>query len=173
MDLRLSRGGDNRNRFSRLGTWYALALGIIAAVAIAGQVLIQLHLRDQASDSSVVNIAGKQRMLSQEISKIALLLGSDAGLYNRKELFAELRRSFSLWVKSHHALQHGDDTLHIQPNEDEQLAELFSKVNVAFEPMQRAAAAIIRQMEQDLNTPANSMQPSINVLHENHKQRNP
>ena len=77
MDLKFANGAQNRNRFSRLGMWYAIALGIIAAVAIAGQVLIQSHLSGQSGDSRVINIAGKQRMLSQEISKISLLLIAD------------------------------------------------------------------------------------------------
>ena len=62
------------NRFSRLGTWYVLALSAIATVAIIGQVLIQNHLTNQRNDAHVVNIAGKQRMLSQKISKSLLKL---------------------------------------------------------------------------------------------------
>jgi two-component system sensor histidine kinase DegS len=65
------------SRFSRLGTWYILALSAIASVAIIGQVLIQNHLKGQRDDSRVVNVAGKQRMLSQNISKTLLLLSHE------------------------------------------------------------------------------------------------
>ena len=45
------------NRFTRLGTWYILALSVIASVAIAGQFLIQRHLRGQQDDSRVIEIS--------------------------------------------------------------------------------------------------------------------
>jgi two-component system, NarL family, sensor histidine kinase DegS len=69
-----NESGFSLNRFSRLGTWYILALSVIATVAIIGQLLIQKHLKNQLSDSRVVNVAGKQRMLSQKITKAVLLL---------------------------------------------------------------------------------------------------
>lgn len=86
-------------RFARLGAWYILALSAIATVAIVGQVLIQLHLRDQLSDSAVVNMAGKQRMLSQKITKLALLV-NNADADHRDRLLHELNITTDLWSKS-------------------------------------------------------------------------
>ena len=61
------------NRFSKLGVWYISALSVIATVSIVGQFLIQDHLRNQTSDSRVVNLAGTQRYKSQWIVKMSLL----------------------------------------------------------------------------------------------------
>ena len=74
------------NQFARLGIWYVLALSIIAAVAILGQVFIQSYLKDQLTDSHVVNIAGKQRMLSQKIGKHILLLVNETSGERTKNL---------------------------------------------------------------------------------------
>src|SRR5882757_2934439 len=91
------------NQFSRLGTWYVLALSIVASVVIIGQVLIQSYLKDQLSDSHVVNIAGKQRMLSQKITKTIVLL-QDEEIEKRSRLLTELRSSLDLWKVSQKAL---------------------------------------------------------------------
>lgn len=54
MDFNASNNESNRIRFSRLGRRYVLALGIIAAVAIAGQVLIQTYLSDRLIPAEAV-----------------------------------------------------------------------------------------------------------------------
>src|SRR6185503_18155860 len=87
---------DGLHRFTRLGTWYVLALSVIATVAIVGQLLIQNHLKDQRADSRVVNVAGKQRMLSQKITKSLLLL-SHREPGNRDKLIDGLHYSLTLW----------------------------------------------------------------------------
>ena len=43
-------------------------------LAIGGQVLVQLSPARQHSDAHLVNIAGRQRMLSQKLTKSALAL---------------------------------------------------------------------------------------------------
>ena len=45
--------------FTRLGTWYILALSAIASVSIIGQVVMQNHLANKRDDSRVVNAARK------------------------------------------------------------------------------------------------------------------
>ena len=83
MHLNFTNGSvQGLHRSKRLGLWYAGALGMIAVVAIAGQLLIQWHLSEQATDSRIINVAGKQRMLTREISKTVLMLSrnqSEAG----------------------------------------------------------------------------------------------
>src|SRR6478672_2516627 len=58
----------------RLTRLYILALSAVACLSIAGQLLVQWSLDRQLSDSTVVNLAGRQRMLSQRLTKAALSL---------------------------------------------------------------------------------------------------
>ncbi len=74
MAVNVNDAKDGLQRFTRLGLWYILALSAIATVIVVGQALIQTHLHTQLSDSQVVNVAGKQRMLSQKIVKTVLRL---------------------------------------------------------------------------------------------------
>src|SRR5882762_110291 len=105
MHLNLQSGANSRIKFSRLGTWYILALSAIAIVSIVGQVLIQQHLRDQFSDSQVVNVAGKQRMLSQKIAKTVLLLKTGQTEKERSALRVNLQEAAHLWKIAQEGLQ--------------------------------------------------------------------
>src|SRR6516225_6866828 len=111
------------NRFTRLGVWYILALSTIATVIIAGQVFIQLHLKDQENDSHVVNIAGKQRMLSQKLVKDILLLQSQAK--NQSEALCELESSLQLWETSQRGLVDGNDSLNLSGKNSNEILSLF------------------------------------------------
>ncbi|WP_166267515.1 response regulator [Marinobacter caseinilyticus] len=51
---------------------YAIALSLIAALVLLSTVLFNQILQTQSSDSSVINLAGSQRMLSQRISLYAV-----------------------------------------------------------------------------------------------------
>src|SRR5688572_1287927 len=101
------------NRFGRLGTWYILALSVIVSVAVIGQLLIQNHLEGQLSDSHVINVAGRQRMLSQKITKCALLLRPVQSEEDRIAIREELDTALRLWAMSHDGLQNGNDSLHL------------------------------------------------------------
>ncbi len=92
----------------RLTRLYILALTAVAVLSIAGQVLIQESLEDTLNDAHVVNRAGRQRMLSQRLSKMAILLTntdrfSDESRFYQKD-FGE---TLALWSKCHEGLLNG------------------------------------------------------------------
>ena len=63
------RNGNGRSplditTFRKLSRLYIVALSAIAFSIIFSQFLIQGHLGNQFSDSRVINVAGRQRMLS-------------------------------------------------------------------------------------------------------------
>jgi signal transduction histidine kinase/CheY-like chemotaxis protein len=85
---------------------YVLALSAIALLTIVGQWSVQRSLARQHRTSTVINVAGRQRMLSQKITKTALLW-ERAPQAERAALQAELRASFDEWQRAHEALQNG------------------------------------------------------------------
>ncbi len=77
---------------------YTLALTIIFILLVGSQMLIQYFLNKQANDAKIINIAGRQRMLSQKIVKQLLLANTknlDANQYS------EIDSSFQLFKTSH------------------------------------------------------------------------
>ncbi|WP_034256793.1 ATP-binding protein [Adhaeribacter aquaticus] len=89
-------------------TWlYLLALTAVALLTIGGQLLVQRSLRRQQNDSRVVNIAGRQRMLSQKISKTVLLLQNHPDSTQASIYVADLTEALDLWKKNHDGLKDG------------------------------------------------------------------
>nr|WP_315208606.1 type IV pili methyl-accepting chemotaxis transducer N-terminal domain-containing protein [uncultured Flavobacterium sp.] len=60
--------------FKNLRRLYLFDLLTIAITVLLSQLLIQYNLYSQRSDSRIINIPGKQRMLSQKLTKEILIL---------------------------------------------------------------------------------------------------
>ncbi|MEL6444832.1 MAG: ATP-binding protein [Bacteroidota bacterium] len=87
-------------------TWrYVFALALIALLATGAQVLIQYELDRRSDDATEVNLAGRQRMLSQRIAKLALASRLQT---DRSETLDQLRAEVEAWTSTHEALLDGD-----------------------------------------------------------------
>lgn len=71
------RNADAR-LFDRLRRSYLLALSVIGLALLGEHLLIESFLDDQVKDANIINVAGRQRMLSQRIAKLGLLPEAEA-----------------------------------------------------------------------------------------------
>ncbi len=95
----------------RLTRLYLLALAGVAALTCIGQLIIQRALIVQQDDAYVVNIAGRQRFMSQSIAKLSLRIEDEpTNAHLRKELLAYAERL----ARSHTALKFGDPDLGLE-----------------------------------------------------------
>ncbi len=117
---------------------YVLALSLIALLVICSQGLIQYALIDQEDDSRIVNIAGRQRMLSQRISKCALIVERTADIEYREEL----RAAAALWEMSHYGLQHGNQTLGLSGRNSPVIRQMFAEIEEPFQKILKASAQL-------------------------------
>ena len=67
----MTKNGNSLDKktFDKLSRLYIIALSTIALSVIISQILFRNHLDTQKSDSTAINIAGRQRMLSQKLTK--------------------------------------------------------------------------------------------------------
>ncbi|MFT7232948.1 MAG: PAS domain S-box-containing protein [Cyclobacteriaceae bacterium] len=123
-----------RSKFRKLGLFYFVALGGIALSIVISQFLIQSFISKQEDDSRVINVAGRQRMLSQKISKISLqvLMAKPDEL---PSLANKLTEALGLWKKSHHGLLHGDVDLELHGNNSERVKSMFGDIESHFNIM--------------------------------------
>ncbi|OEK08140.1 histidine kinase [Flavivirga aquatica] len=133
--------------FNRLCRLYVLALSTIAFSVIMSQVLIKNHLNIQESDSTVINIAGRQRMLSQKLTKEIVSLSRESSLENRILLKDKIKNTLQLWELSHYALQKGNDSLGLPSNNSEVVIGKFKELNISFNSIHLASKAIIKKLE--------------------------
>lgn len=102
---------------------YIIAIASIALLTVFNQIIVQHMLAEIRSDGRKINLAGRQRMLSQ---RIALLAHRSA---NEKALFTTLKEENELWNTVHLALQKGDSALNIKPTNSPAVDALFSSLS--------------------------------------------
>tara|TARA_R110001606_G_scaffold78788_3_gene182071 strand:- start:1339 stop:3186 length:1848 start_codon:yes stop_codon:yes gene_type:complete len=134
--------------FQRIRKWYLFALAAIALSIIVAQILIQHHLNSQLDDSKVINVAGRQRAYSQKLTKEVLLLKELSDPEQRNQIFAELRETLTVWKESHQALQHSDVAKGISEEENEEVQELFQKINPHYNAMVAAVENILADFKE-------------------------
>ena len=115
--------------FLRIRKWYLLALAGVALTIIIAQLLIQTHLNSQLNDSRVINVAGRQRALSQKLVKEVLLLNQTNEIENRKQIVSELAQTVTVWKASHEGLQKGNLDMNLPIEEDAEILTLFKNID--------------------------------------------
>lgn len=135
---------NNFEPVNKLRKRYILALGIIAAILIISQGIIQFAIYTQSGDSRVINIAGRQRMLSQKITKYALEIQYNSNKINRVELANKLQETIDLWEKSHTGLQFGASELALPVNKSEVARYMFAEIEGNFEIILDSGKQLVR-----------------------------
>jgi hypothetical protein len=152
-----------RNRAAIL----TMAAGLIALLAITGQVLIQHAIRERAGDSHVVDLAGRQRMLSQRLVKLILLLGKTSDAPQRHHLLTELRQDLELWDSAHQGLQKGDAKLGLPGRNSAPMVELFAEIDRHQADIRAAVRNVLTAYDEsatDLNLQAELKGPVQSIL---------
>ncbi|PWJ42877.1 sensor histidine kinase [Sediminitomix flava] len=129
--------------FRGLGRLYIVAISIVVIVMLATQVLIQNFINSQQQDATVVNIAGRQRMLSQKITKVALQIIHPVENADLPSLQEELKQARSLWNDSHTKLKNSSFFTDGSLNS--------SKVNALYEEMSPFYIKILNASDSILN----------------------
>jgi len=137
-----------QNSQHRLTFTYILALSLVAILTISSQVLIHHTLEIQANDSRIINISGRQRMLSQRITKTALLIRASQNETEKTKLLETFNDIVKLWKKSHLGLQFGDQSLQLPVGQNsDAITSMFSRLQPHYEAMIEAANIILNNQE--------------------------
>ncbi len=119
----------------RLTLRYIAALSAVALLSLAGQAVVRIYFNRQLSDSQVVNIAGRQRMLSQRIAKAALIVSSTSDPADRELHRRELGQTVELWQRCHRGLQQGDAELGLPDDKSKVVKQMFEELEPSFRGM--------------------------------------
>ena len=114
---------------SSLKARYIIGIAIAITVIVTNQIFIQYWLHKKTDDAQIINIAGRQRMLSQ-------LINLEFERFYRNPSYAgDLKSNIEKWSNAHDGLLNGNDALGLAPVQDAQarilLNEVTSNINYA------------------------------------------
>jgi len=147
----MAKNGNSLDQrtFDKLSRLYIIALSAIALSVIISQILVHNHLATQQSDSTVINVAGRQRMLSQKLTKEIVSLSDYSDKKNRNLLKNKIDGTLSLWRLSHNALQKGNDSLGLPKKNSDKIKREFKSINPVFETIQKASKSILKKLTEN------------------------
>jgi signal transduction histidine kinase len=158
-------------KISRL---YLLALTAVALLSVGGQVLVQRSLKSQLSDARVINIAGRQRMLSQKICKTLLLLDGPHSGPETSAYVAELEDALALWGKCHTGLRKGyleaglrkeySEDIRTPVHNSAAIRRMFAEIDPLFERMYAHASTVRRLFRETRPIPTAGVSDPIQAV---------
>ncbi len=122
---------------------YVLALSLVALLIVVGQVLVQRSIDRQEYDARTINIAGRQRMLSQRIGKYALTLHHETDPATTARARAKLAETVALWRRSQHALIHGDREMGLNGRNSAEVRRLLHAIEPSFDAVGNAVDRLL------------------------------
>eukprot|EP00850_Spirogloea_muscicola_P003260 SM000013S26429 [mRNA] locus=s13:328822:334099:- [translate_table: standard] len=135
---------ENPRLVKKLTFAYIACMLIVGLLALAGQIIVQVWVDSSYDDSRIVNEAGLQRMLCQQISKDALALqllasrGQNATFY-----IAELRTAVTKFQKGQADLIRKRDDVHIPHTPDKEIRNYLADLQPLFDELVTSAMSIL------------------------------
>ena len=147
---RNSASAQNRHESSadglirRLGCAILFVLVAVALLVVVDQAVVQPLLIRLDRFAPVINLSGRQRMLSQKLTKSALKFGA---WYHRtrSDCFETraCRQTLKQWTAAHVALQEGDSNLGIEQISSPEIQRQWNLIDPHFDAMATAAEKLI------------------------------
>lgn len=161
-----SHSPRDRHAFSNLRRHFVIAMAAIAIAVIVSQVSIQRFLDNLTSDSTYVNNAGRQRMLSQRLSKEALQLMVAESDLQFKQLGESIQQTTTEWKTFHNNLVTTAAENGFTGDNSESIQDRVADINPAFNSMVRGADQLVTFIENGSTAPE-LIQPHIQTILEN------
>lgn len=153
--------------FLKLRRLYVFAFLSIVLIIIVSQIVVQHHINTQINDSRVINIAGRQRMLSQRLTKEILLLKDRDISLERQEKISDIQKTYKVWVASHKGLQNGSEVLNLPKENNTEIVFMFREIEVYFYPIEKAVGKLILSLEENSAIQLNELKDEIGIVLEN------
>ena len=136
----------DERRLLNLKVVYGFALAFIALTILSSSFIMQYAIKRNGGDSRVINLSGRQRMLSQRLTKCVLALERLPPGAERTRREQEIVKSFTDWKAAHLGLQHGDQKLGLPTRENSpEIRKLFTEMEPYHVAMVQALDRLLAQ----------------------------
>lgn len=153
---------DKKSPTGLLTRLYFSTVVVVSVLTVGGQILTQQSIARQQRDARIVNVAGRQRMLSQKIAKVANAIGrsqTESAQSRRQsgrlliDLQAELGEALALFQKAHEGLQFGSEALDLSGQKSEKIAQMFTDIEPEYTAIASAADQLLKASISDVASP--------------------
>jgi len=162
-----SSGSLDNQTFIKLRRLYIIALTTIALSVIISQIIIRNYLNDQQGDATIINVAGRQRMLSQKLTKQTLLLLQAENLSSKTAIKNRLKETQKLWKTSHNGLLKGNDSLKLLGENSKRIIVMYREINPYYEAILNASNSIIKKVESNPENDQLALKKEVASIKEN------
>lgn len=127
---------------SRLSFLYITALISIGVVAAFSQIIIRTNIQSQKYDEKIVNTSGRQRMLSQRLSKEFLLLEREENENARQVMLHRIQGIHQEWYTAHLFLSDQTDNQNRKINNSLAVQDMFYQLQPFFDSINYACVSV-------------------------------
>ncbi|CAM1358083.1 PAS domain-containing sensor histidine kinase [Tenacibaculum xiamenense] len=153
--------------FKKLKRLYLIAISTIAVSIVVSQFIIRDFLNDQQNDSAVINIAGRQRMLSQKLTKEAVLISHEEDYDERVLLGNTLKNTLNLWIESHQQLKNRSLDSELSGVNSQEVSEMFQAITPFYEKIVKASKEIILATKKKDNSQDIQLHTDVAIVRKN------
>ncbi len=145
---------------------YLVALSLVAALSTAAWWSMHLLISEQKTTALLVNVSGRQRMLSQRTTMFSELL-EEASVQERPALRMKLKDSVQLMERSHRGLIHGDAGLGLPATMSATVHSMYfdepGALDAQVQAYINAVNGLLAQNDEQLNHSSPQLQYILNV----------
>lgn len=138
----------------RLERRYVILLAVVTVALLLDQALVQPGLASLNSYAPTINLAGRQRMLSQRIAKSALALSLPSSPALHQSIGNELRDSLQAWTAAHHSLFQSEANPQLSQLVDPDLAAEIARLESRFQAIRPSAEILVQVAMRSESKPA-------------------
>lgn len=138
----------------RVRVTYAIALLVIASLTVTSQIKVRGVIDQMRSDGSVINVAGRQRMLSQRVAASAMLAASAESLTERQRALGAMDEAMLTLLASHaglaersSAVRAGGERVSVGGTNSAEIARRFDAIQSDVDALRTGAEAVRSALE--------------------------
>ncbi len=144
---------------------YIIGLSVIGGLFGVEKIIVGKSLKYQFTISRIINIAGRQRMLSEQLSSTSLAIELNQNSELEKQHQKQLKDLLELFQSSHEGLQSGDSDLGLPANNSPTVKQMFADLDPYYQAIIQAGNnLLIARNSQPTQT---DISPFVEIILEN------
>jgi signal transduction histidine kinase/DNA-binding response OmpR family regulator len=120
-----------------------VALSVLAILSLGSEFIRQRSLIVITTDSRVINLAGRQRALSQQLTKSALIWLESPPQGDRQARIQELQDAVNLFSQSHLGLKYGDPAIGLPQQNNPQIYQMLDELEPSYQAIRQGAIGLL------------------------------